>query len=383
MNQTIVNIITEDEPIANYLFVKEMYRSGDRLMFISARDTEDEIDFFSELLNIPDCLIDEVVLKKDSDEIAYERMCRTIMEYLKPDVKYVVNLSGGSKFMALTVRQVFEKYNSEFYYLSRENNVIVHSKFDHNIYNGDDFFYPVKYRMGIAEYIQTHEMEYKLGAPTKSEEYSKHLFTLFTEHYLSNRDFRLLDILRENYRNRRRTVIAQAENPSSKAIEPAYGLQAFLTFIGFPLSQDGVLSREEVQYLTGGWFEEYVYYFIKREVEPNDIALGVDIFRKGVNHKNELDVVFTRGNKLFVIECKTGVQTNRMFNEIVYKACALKEALLGVACHSYIFSLKADMGGDLKKIADNMEITFCDHESLMNPLLMNKHMKRMKELALD
>ena len=72
-----------------------------------------------------------------------------------------------------------------------------------------------------------------------------------------------------------------------------------------------------------------------------------------------------------------------MFNEIVYKACALKEALLGVSCHSYIFSLKSDIDGDLKKIAENMDITFCDHESLMNQDIMLKHTKRMTELAFD
>ena len=282
MTKTLVIIITEDEPIANYLFVKEMYQEGDRLMFISARDTEDEMDFFSELLGIPQNLIDEVVLKNDSDEIAYERMCRIIMEQLKTDVKYIVNLSGGTKFMSLTAQQVFEKYNSEFYYLSRENNVIVHSKFDHNIYNGDDYFYPIKYRMGVAEYIKTNEMQYRLGEPLKSEEYSNHIFTLFTEHYLSNRDFNLLDILRENYRNKKRTLISLAEEPVNPNIEPAVGLKKFLEFINFPLSKEGELSKEEVQYLTGGWFEEYVYYLIKREVNPTDIAIGVEIYRKGI-----------------------------------------------------------------------------------------------------
>ena len=36
MPKTIVNIITEDNPIPAYLFIKEMYDEGDRLMYISA-----------------------------------------------------------------------------------------------------------------------------------------------------------------------------------------------------------------------------------------------------------------------------------------------------------------------------------------------------------
>ena len=44
MPKTNVNIITEDNPIPAYLFIKEMYKPGDRLMYISAKDTEDDLD---------------------------------------------------------------------------------------------------------------------------------------------------------------------------------------------------------------------------------------------------------------------------------------------------------------------------------------------------
>ena len=36
MSKTLVNIITEDNPIPAYLFIKEKYEVGDRLMYISA-----------------------------------------------------------------------------------------------------------------------------------------------------------------------------------------------------------------------------------------------------------------------------------------------------------------------------------------------------------
>ena len=63
MSKTLVNIITEDNPIPAYLFIQEMYEEGDRLMYISAKDTEDDLDALSELFNVPATLIDEIVLK--------------------------------------------------------------------------------------------------------------------------------------------------------------------------------------------------------------------------------------------------------------------------------------------------------------------------------
>ena len=109
----------------------------------------------------------------------------------------------------------------------------------------------------------------------------------------------------------------------------------------------------------------------------------VVISREGVQHNNELDVVFTKGNKLFVIECKTGVQTERLFNEIVYKVCAIRELLLGVSCCSYIFSLKRDERDILKRIAENMEISFIDYGILTNPQKLKLAMSKMNIQAKD
>ena len=55
MAKTLVNIITEDNPIPGYLFIKEMYKEGDTLMYISAKDTEDDLDALSEMFEILSC----------------------------------------------------------------------------------------------------------------------------------------------------------------------------------------------------------------------------------------------------------------------------------------------------------------------------------------
>ena len=56
-----------------------------------------------------------------------------------------------------------------------------------------------------------------------------------------------------------------------------------------------------------------------------------------------------------------------MINEIVYKACAIREALLGVSCHSYIFSLNEDTTNYLHRVAGNMGITYVNRDYITNP----------------
>lgn len=385
MPKTLVIIITEDNPIPAYLFIKEKYEAGDSIMYISAKDTEEDLDALSEMFNVPATQIDEIVLKLDFDEFSYEKICRAVLTHLNHETKYCVNLAGGTRYMALAVQQVFEDFNSEFFYVQVEENLLVQSVFDDGIYNNDDRFYPIRYRMTIAEYLRAHEIENDIGKhdlhPIRSEEEAAYFFKLFSQHLFFPQDYEVMESLRLNYRGRKRINIGEIEH-STKPNRPAVPhLSEFLHVIGFVPKVSGVLNRSELEYLTGGWFEEYVYYQVVKYIKPQDIALGVKISRAGVNHNNELDVVFTKGNKLFVIECKTGVQTERLFNEIVYKLCAIREALLGVSCCSYIFSLKKDDSDVLKRIAENMEITFVDYDDLVNKNNLEQAMAHINEQA--
>jgi len=382
MPKTLVNIITEDEPIANYLFVKEMYQEGDRFMFISAKDTEEDMDEFSEFLHIPQEKIDEVLLKSDADELTWEKMCRIIRSHLDNRTEYWVNLAGGTKFMAMAVQSVFEKYNARFFYIPEDENVIVNSKFDDIIDNNDDYFYPINYRMSVREYLLAHGIQSVGGdTPHLSEYYAQGMFELISKQLLPGQYYETLNVLRL-YRNRKKISINLLEHPTKPNNMPVPHLRALLDFLKFPLSNPALMTREEIQYITGGWFEEYVYYLVKKYVKTQDLLLNLHVFKKGAKHKNELDVVFTKGNKLFVIECKSGVDNTHMFNEIVYKVCALKEVLFGIACNSYIFSLKKDETGELKNTAQKMDITFCDFEMLTGPKV-KKCLKQMTTLSFD
>ena len=199
------------------------------------------------------------------------------------------------------------------------------------------------------------------------------MYRLFSQHRLSDGDYKILEMLRNDYRKRNRIKISAVETTGDGDGPVIPDLSRFLYEIRFVPRQAGFINKSELEYLTGGWFEEYVYYLVKKYVKPQDIAIGIKISRAGVRHDNELDVVFTKGNKLFVIECKTGVKTERLFNEIVYKACAIKEALLGVSCYSYIFSLtRDDKDNTFKLIAGNMDIIFYDHDILTKPRKLHK-----------
>jgi len=380
MSKTLVNIITEDNPIPAFLFVKEKFEQGDRIMYISAKDTEDDLFWLTEIDGVSADAVEMIVLKKDMDEFMYEQICRTVLKYLKKGVQYCVNLAGGTRYMALAVQHVFKGFDAQFFYVNVEDNTIIQSIFDESIYDDDDYVYPIQYKMTVSEYMHAHALDHDLEKPDHSPILSFKMTAIMFKHcsqnLFSEQDKQIIKILRDGYRGHRKVVpISELENPKNKNIPPIPDIRRFLSLISFSYT-DEKLTKDQIEWITGGWFEEYVYYMVLNYVKPDDIKIGAHIFRKGVKRDNELDVVFMKNNRLYVVECKSGVDTERMFNEVVYKATALREALLGVSCYSYIASLKSDPDGSLKKIAQYMDIEFWDHE-----IMVKKLKKTLKQLS--
>ena len=383
MSKTIVNIIDKSNPLPAYLFTKEYYEEGDELLFISNEEEADCINHLAQQLEVDETLVKRIIVKRHEDKMLYEYICRTIKSELNPDTQYYLNLAGGNRYMTLSVQHVFEEFNTLFYYTQTRENLIVKTIFDHSIYDDDDEVFPIKHRMTLKEYFGLYGLQSDIDEPRKQVKetaFSQHLFTMFSQNLLGRTDFEVMTTLREKYRNWNYLRIPEAEKPVKDYMTPIPTLSKFLNYIGFNPERNNSLQSYEMEYLTGGWFEEYVYALIKEVLKPDDIAMGVHISNGIIKHNNELDVCFMKANKLFVIECKTGVTSESLFNEIVYKVCALKEVLLGTS-NSYIFSLKKDHKGGWKKTAKYMGITFCDWLNLTKPELLKNILKSMDKIA--
>ena len=383
MSKTIVNIIDKSNPMPAYLFTKEYYEEGDELLFISNEEEADCIDHLAQQLEVEETLVKRIIVKRHEDKMLYEYICRTIKSELNADTQYYLNLAGGNRYMTLSVQHVFEEFNTLFFYTQTRENLIVKTIFDHSIYDDDDEVFPIKHRMTLKEYFGLYGLQSDVDEPRKQVKetaFSQHLFTMFSQNLLGRTDFEVMTTLREKYRNWNYLRISDAEKPVKDYMTPIPTLSKFLNYIGFKPERNDSLQSYEMEYLTGGWFEEYVYALIKEVLKPDDIAMGVHISNGIIKHNNELDVCFMKANKLFVIECKTGVTSESLFNEIVYKVCALKEVLLGTS-NSYIFSLKKDHKGGWKKTAKYMGITFCDWLNLTKPELLKNILKSMDKIA--
>ena len=381
MKKTLVCIVN-DEVVRNYLFVVEMFREGDEVMLVSAHRMKEDAKRLEKALPVPPESVSHIVLRHDYDEEVWDVMCRTLREGLSQEGRYCVNLSGGTRFMALAVQTVFSEFHSLFFFVPPTRNLVIHSMIDGNNDNNDDTLAPIGHRMSVEEYLGIHGLKTTVKHLTQSAEYTNHFFSLFVGGYFSDNDFAVLDLMR-SYRNTDRLDIAKVEHlPKSTERRPRVPhLAQLLRFVHFPCQKEGYLNKDEIQYITGGWFEEYVYRKIKDDINPDDIQLGVCVQRPGSSISNDLDVAFTLGNKLFVAECKTGVKGTSLFHQIVYKASALHEALLGTSSNSAICSLSSDYGDQLTSMALGMDIYYCDRDYFTNPKQWQKYVDKVLKRA--
>lgn len=367
MSRVIVNIISE-QTIPNYLFIKEIFQEGDELLFISSSKYSERIEWIRQTLKEEQ--VQSVIFSKGSEE-KWMDMSALLFKQLSKESSYVVNLTGGTKYMTLLVLHVFEKFNSQFFYIPFPKNEIL-KPFVNDVIS-------IKYRLTIQEYLSNYNVSFTNKEPVKSEEYTNYFFKKFLDGSL---DYKVIDLLR-SYRDVKKRAINSIEVAAFGEKYPQVeGLSDFLKGIYFQTKESGFLQKSEFQYLTGGWFEEYIYFKIKREINPKDIKLGV-LIRGGANrNQNDLDVVFTCGNKLFVIECKTGILGVRMFNETVYKATAIKEAVLGLSANTFIVSL-APQDENLKNTARYMGIQYKCREDIENDTSIREFVNQIKEIARD
>ena len=266
---------------------------------------------------------------------------------------YFVNVTGGTKIMSMGVSDFFKmKANARIYYIDGNKSWL---NFPENErYNND-----LADNINLMEYTDSHGFEMSEGKLSGIDfEYTKR----FLHHFIK---------FGEN--ERRITNQLRAKRDKTVTINDINGLQDFLCNINFPLSDGNFLTvnKYEIKYLTGDWFEEYIYFRIIDEkiVKNENLKTGVHLKKTGVD--NEFDIIFRYNTKFYAIECKTSILSDKgsIVNETIYKSTALQRNL-GLFSNFNIFTLSSKESNDVKAIhlnrANDLNIKVFCREDILN-----------------
>jgi hypothetical protein len=144
------------------------------------------------------------------------------------------------------------------------------------------------------------------------------------------------------------------------------------------------------KYLSGGWFEEYAYLQLKPYEDTGvikDLRINVELRLDRKNRErnprwdathNELDVVFTDGHSLYIVECKAGTVTQ----EQVMKVQNLVRYYGGVEGRGIVACCFQPNAESVKKKIKDARLTLCFGETFSEQIkaLMNGIEGRAKSI---
>lgn len=241
----------------------------------------------------------------------------------REDGEYIVNLTCGTKIMSIAAFEYFKDYGARMIYIPFPKNEF------------------------ITPFPKRHTQTEALTTRLKVAEY-------LAAYGLSVINARKLDGLREEARNRfelsnwitlnygkvKNLLVWFARELHGKRDDRQFLLTgtfsganseetSLLKQMDFCL-ENGVVSktlpRSEIQFLTGGWLEEYCFNEVSRFLGKgvDDLVMGIKV-KNEQGADNEFDLMFTCGNALYTVECKSLDQHDDPKAAALYKIGALNK----------------------------------------------------------
>lgn len=275
----------------------------------------------------------------------------------EPADEIALNVTGGTKWMAIAAQEVFRMNGSAVFYVKVEDDKVL-------FLNGDPASHTLSQSIDMKSYIQSYGYEFRKESPItglpanlrdlcqqlvlKVEEWQgaigqlnllaseaerKNALTVSMDSLLKQRDAQLTVLLKE---------CAAAGLINDKT-------DSALTF----------MDAQARSFANGGWLEDYVnsqLNALKGEgVIQDSPRLNQHIQRIGGTSHNEVDVCFMARNRLHIIECKTkrmaGKGTAEMATDTTYKLDSISD-LGGLGTKSMLVSYRPLNSADQQRAKD-------------------------------
>ncbi|MDY0315939.1 MAG: DUF1887 family CARF protein, partial [Bacteroidales bacterium] len=295
------------------------------------------------------------------NEFSYEDIQRKLNEYdFQNFGKIIVNLTGGTKVMTLATHDYFKEKGADIYYVTGFDKKYI------KIFPGKiKSEYTLTQSLSVEDYLVAYGFNIKkVESNHFDRDATTAMFKLFTSDLLSN----YLSTINSLRQYRKKGVNKNNFNDDIKI---------FIKNLGVKFENDDSLTSNEVKFLTGEWFEQYVYNEVKSSfnLDDNKIMMGVTLNKdvldretevikdlldvdevKPINPNNELDVIFMYNGRIYIIECKSSiisiipkevvvngeVETKQkeinILGETIYKSDSLKTKF-GLFANSFIFTM--------------------------------------------
>lgn len=333
MPRTLVSLVSE-QPAPNLMLILDpAFTQVDRYLFVST-PRMNETQQGQHLLaaaQLPDDRVEMITVPAFDPAHIYEKLAASCPS---TGEKYWVNLTGGTKMMALAVWAYFSQppMQAECFYVSLGENSCRRIFPLHQTE-----VLPLQYRFSLQTYLTAYGItEQENPLPYHRDPALEAL--LFRDALAAHQPLPAIEQPIWWFANRLefRLKSLQKAQPGTTTLplDTETWIPDWLNYLGYRPAAEDLINNHELRYLSSGWFEHYVHDAIGAHLHlPADaLASQVKLYRSGQDWKysnQEFDVIFLYRNRIYIIECKTAIrrhrpETKRLFNEALYRLAALK-----------------------------------------------------------
>lgn len=262
--------------------------------------------------------------------------------------RLIVNLTGGTKIMVLGAYNAFKDIAEQMIYtpIPKNEYLIVHPR-------QAECRSPVSLnlRLSVEAYVTAYGIKVdnrnNIEQLKSNAKIKKEICRWMAEHYLEIEDIliELYDKLKDHRDDRHLTL--KFNYPVKKQAE-----MDFLKMLNFQKgSIDMKLSKQEIRFLTGDWLSDFCFNELL-DLSVDDCVTGIELISpKGA--KNEFDVMFTKDNALYIVECKSLRQRHDKEADILYKISALQHEF-GLKVKGFLVSTARNIISDVGNIKESI-----------------------------
>ena len=285
------------------------------------------------------------------------------------DDDVVLNVTGGTKLMALAAFEVFREGDRQIIYVDTQNEMVqVISPEPHTI----PFRSLIKVKPYLAAYGQT--IKYDRTYREMVSQNKQVVDTLVKNSPKYESAISIMNGYAAPLRVKRIFPQGKPIDDRHREIPEFMELILLLEDKKILCLQEGKIVFPElsaVEFLSGGWLEEHVFDVVS-SIPYSDARMGVKVEwgqSGSTPTTNEYDVVFTRNNRLYLIECKTkrfaGSDLEGSTEDLIYKLESLKDAAGGLYGKGMLVSYRKLTDAQKRRLKLN-GIEYCDGLELKN-----------------
>lgn len=286
--KTIISILS-DQLIPNLLFIRQLAKPEDSHVFLTTHEMEEKhkSEILADALLLKQNQYRKVVIDAENPKLILEQLQK---EKWDDTSDFIINITGGTKMMSQMAFQHFSKFQQS-----------------------EIFYWPA----GSSDIEQLHPV--LTGKPLRK------IVNLDLKTYLAAQgySFEAKTSLTYSYKRADTLYRRVTKNGHSGAVSD----------IAHAQSQD--YYKDDKVYLTGGWFEEWLYQTLKDELNLSDsqIALNLKLKSKfslrNSESDNEIDIAFVYKNVLYIFECKvfSVKKPGKKIIEAIYKISSLRQSM--------------------------------------------------------